>query len=86
MYPNTNSSAWNWGSKSSFCDEQSALNPISEYGKMKCQVESKLVEKKILWFLDWQLFLDQAKMRLDLLVNAVYKAYIDNYLVLLKKT
>ena len=86
VYPNTNS-GYGIGSKNSFCDEQSPLNPISEYGRMKCQVESKLVEKEnFVVFRLATVFGSSPRMRLDLLVNDfVYKAYIDNYLVLFEE-
>ena len=86
IYPNTNS-GYGIGSKNNFCDENSPLNPISEYGKMKCLVENKLMEKdNYVIFRLATVFGASPRMRLDLLVNDfVYRAYVDNYLVLFEE-
>lgn len=86
IYPNTNS-GYGIGSKDSYCDENSPLNPISEYGKMKCAVEEKVKEKEnFVIFRLATVFGSSPRMRLDLLVNDfVYKAYIDSYLVLFEE-
>jgi nucleoside-diphosphate-sugar epimerase len=83
IYLNTNS-GYGVGKKKSYCDENSPLNPISLYGKTKCQAEEEV--KLFTNFIVFRLatvFGYSYRMRTDLLVNNFcYKAISEKKLVL----
>ncbi|MBT7609911.1 MAG: NAD(P)-dependent oxidoreductase [Bacteriovoracaceae bacterium] len=83
FYPNTNS-GYGIGAKDEMCDEKSPLNPISLYGKTKVNAEQMLLESgKAVTFRLATVFGASPRMRMDLLVNDfVYRAYLDNFIVL----
>ncbi|HEF3575252.1 NAD-dependent epimerase/dehydratase family protein [Campylobacter upsaliensis] len=86
LYPNTNS-GYGIGAKDAMCDENSPLNPISEYGKDKVEAELYLLEKgNCVTFRLATVFGVSARMRLDLLVNDfTYRAYKDKFIVLFEE-
>lgn len=83
IMPTTNS-AYGSGDKSNFCDEESPLNPISQYARDKVEVEKILLGKEN--FISLRLatvFGMSPRMRVDLLVNDfVYRAIKDGFIVL----
>ena len=83
IYPCTNS-GYGIGQEGIFCDEESNLNPISLYGKMKVQAEKVLLEKgNAITFRLATVFGVSPRPRLDLLVNDfTYRAYFDKAVVL----
>ncbi len=86
IYPNTNSG---YGTKSGaeFCTEETPLEPISLYGRTKCDAESDVLSSKNGIALRLAtVFGASPRMRLDLLVNTfVYAAYSDRYIVIFEK-
>jgi nucleoside-diphosphate-sugar epimerase len=69
LMPTTNS-AYGSGGANNLCDENSALNPISTYAKMKLEVENALLQKEnSISFRLATVFGVSPRMRLDLLVN-----------------
>ena len=83
IMPTTNS-AYGTGDKDNFCNEESPLNPISQYAKEKVAVEARLMERvnSISYRLATVFGMSQ-RMRLDLLVNDfVYRAKTDGFVVL----
>ena len=86
LYPNSNSG---YGTKSGelFCTEDSPLDPISLYGKTKCDAEREFLNSKnAVAFRLATVFGVSPRMRLDLLVNTfVYAACTDRYLVIFEK-
>jgi len=86
IYPNTNS-GYGIKSGSSFCTEDTALDPISLYGQTKCQAENELLNSPNTITLRLAtVFGMSPRMRLDLLVNHfVYAAVTDGYLVIFEK-
>ena len=69
LMPTTNS-AYGSGDSNNFCDENSPLNPISSYAKMKVSLEKALMEKQnSISFRLATVFGVSPRMRLDLLVN-----------------
>ncbi len=85
IFPNTNSG---YGiSGEDLCTEESPLEPISEYGKTKCQVEQAFLEKgNAVTFRLATVFGMSPRMRMDLLVNDfVYKALTDRSLILFEE-
>jgi nucleoside-diphosphate-sugar epimerase len=83
IMPTTNS-AYGSGNSDNFCDENSPLNPISEYSIQKVEIEKKLMQRENSISLRLAtVFGMSPRMRLDLLVNDfVYRAYNDKYIVL----
>ena len=83
LYPNTNSGYGNTD-KDVECDETMNLNPISIYGKTKCNVENELMQKEnVISFRLATVFGSSFRNRIDLLVNYfVYNALMKNKLVL----
>lgn len=82
IYPNTNS-GYGIGHESAFCDENTPLNPISLYGKLKVKAETFIIERAGISLRLATVFGISPRMRLDLLVNDfVYRAVNDRYLVL----
>jgi nucleoside-diphosphate-sugar epimerase len=86
IYPVTNSG---YGTKSGnvHCTEESALEPISLYGRNKVQAEAEVLAKpNSLTFRLATVFGLSPRLRLDLLVNHfVYAAVTDGYLVMFEK-
>jgi nucleoside-diphosphate-sugar epimerase len=86
IYPNTNS-GYGIKSGSTFCTEETPLEPISIYGQTKCQAEIELLNSPNAITLRLAtVFGMSPRMRLDLLVNHfVYSAITDGYLVIFEK-
>jgi len=80
----TSNSGYGVGEKGKFCDENSPLNPISLYGKTKCNSENEIQKtKNYVCFRLATVFGQSYRMRSDLLVNNfVYKAIKDNKLTI----
>lgn len=86
IFPTTNS-GYGIGQKDKFCDENTPLNPISLYGRLKVQIEEQILKSQRAISLRLAtVFGPSPRMRLDLLVNDfVYKASHDRYLVLFEE-
>ena len=86
IFPNTNS-GYGISTTDELCTEESALNPISEYGITKCKIENELLGKgNAVTFRLATVFGMSPRMRMDLLVNDfVYRAYKDKFLVLFEE-
>lgn len=86
IYPTTNSG---YGTKSGdlHCTEESALEPISLYGRTKCDAEAEFLNSENAITLRLAtVFGLSPRMRLDLLVNHfTYVAVTDGYLVVFEK-
>jgi len=66
----TSNSGYGVGKKNRFCDENSPLNPISLYGKTKCDAEREVLKlKNVVAFRLATVFGSSFRMRSDLLVN-----------------
>lgn len=83
IYPTTNS-GYGIQEKDEFCDENSPLNPISLYGKSKCDSEKLILDSgNGITFRLATVFGMSPQMRLDLIVNDfVYRALFDNALII----
>jgi len=83
LFPTTNS-GYGIGEKDKYCTELSPLNPISEYGTAKVQIEKALLDKgNAITFRLATVFGMSPRMRMDLLVNDfVYRAINDRFIVL----
>lgn len=83
IFPNTNS-GYGVGSKGIFCDENSFLNPISLYGRLKVEAEKAILESgNAITLRLATVFGMSHRMRLDLLVNDfVHRAMRDKSIVL----
>jgi nucleoside-diphosphate-sugar epimerase len=86
VFPNTNS-GYGATSGATFCTEETPLEPISLYGRTKCDAERLLLDSpNAVTFRLATVFGMSPRMRLDLLVNHfVYAAVRDGYLVLFEK-
>lgn len=86
VYPNTNS-GYGATSGATFCTEETPLEPISLYGRTKCDAERLLLDSPNAVTLRLAtVFGMSPRLRLDLLVNHfVYAAVKDAYLVLFEK-
>jgi nucleoside-diphosphate-sugar epimerase len=86
IYPNTNS-GYGIGAGDAFCTEDSPLEPISVYGRTKCDAELALLEQpNVITFRLATVFGASPRMRIDLLVNHfTYCAVADGYLVVFEK-
>jgi nucleoside-diphosphate-sugar epimerase len=86
ILPNTNS-GYGIGETNDFCTEDSALNPISLYGKTKVEVEKAVLDAGDTITLRLAtVFGISPRMRLDLLVNDfVYQAINNRVLVLFEE-
>ncbi len=86
IYPTTNSG---YGTQTGdvFCTEETALDPISLYGKTKVEAEAEWLEySNAITLRLATVFGLSPRMRLDLLVNDfTYKAFTDRYLVIFEK-
>jgi len=83
IFPTTNS-GYGIGKKSTFCDENSPLKPISLYGKLKVEAEGAILDSgNSITFRLATAFGISPRMRLDLLVNDfTYRAVFDHSIVL----
>ena len=83
IYPCTNS-GYGIGEEGIYCTEESPLNPISLYGKVKVEAERILLEKgNAITFRLATVFGVSPRPRLDLLVNDfTYRAFFDKTVVL----
>jgi nucleoside-diphosphate-sugar epimerase len=83
LIPNTNS-GYGIGQKDSFCTEESPLNPISLYGKVKTEAEKIIMDRgNSISFRLATVFGTSPRMRLDLLVNDfTYRAVKDRVVVI----
>jgi nucleoside-diphosphate-sugar epimerase len=86
LFPTTNS-GYGIGEKDSFCTEETPLRPISEYGRIKVDVEKAFLDKgNAVTFRLATVFGMSPRMRMDLLVNDfVYRAVKDRSLVLFEE-
>lgn len=86
IFPTTNS-GYGIGEKDGFCTEASPLRPVSDYGRMKVEVEKALLERgNAITFRLATVFGMSPRMRLDLLVNDfTYRAYKDRCVVLFEE-
>ena len=86
IYPNTNS-GYGVGDKNEFCDEETPLNPISLYGKLKVEIEKYFIDNNNAVTLRLAtVFGVSPRMRTDLLVNDfVLKSVKDGYLILFEQ-
>lgn len=86
IFPTTNSG---YGTKSGdvFCTEDTPMEPISLYGKLKAQAEAELLETpNVISLRLATVFGTSPRMRIDLLVNHfVYIAVTDRYIVIFEK-
>ena len=86
IFPNTNSG---YGTKdnSQYCTEESPLEPISLYGRLKVEAEKTILSRRNSIVLRLAtVFGVSPRMRLDILVNDfTYRAMRDGYLVLFEK-
>lgn len=83
IFPTTNS-GYGVGKEGIYCDENTPLNPISLYGRLKVEAEKEvLLAKNSITLRLATAFGVSPRMRLDLLVNDfVFRAVNDGYLVL----
>lgn len=84
IFPNTNSGYGIGQGDTTFCTEESPLNPMSLYGRLKVEAERKLLEAGDATTLRLATVCGVSpRMRLDLLVNDfVYRAVNDRFVVL----
>jgi nucleoside-diphosphate-sugar epimerase len=83
LMPTTNS-AYGQGDENNFCDENSPLNPLSQYAREKVEVEEEIMSREnSVSFRLATVFGMSPRMRLDLLVNEfVLRALKDKFVVL----
>ena len=83
IFPTTNS-GYGVGQKGKHCTEETSLNPISLYGKLKVQAEEKILNAgNGITLRLATAFGVSPRMRLDLLVNDfTYRAVVDRFVVL----
>lgn len=83
MVPNTNS-GYGVGQAGSFCTEESPLNPVSLYGRLKVEMENRVLDTgHAISFRLATVCGVSPRMRLDLLVNDfVYRAVTDRFVIL----
>lgn len=83
IYPCTNS-GYGIGEKGVYCTEETALNPISLYGKAKVEAENILLDRgNSVSFRLATVFGMAPRMRIDLLVNDfTYRAVKDRFVVI----
>jgi len=86
VYPNTNS-GYGTRSGATFCTEETPLEPITLYGRTKCQAEQTILDSSNSIVLRLAtVFGTSPRMRIDLLVNHfVYAAVTDGYIVVFEK-
>ena len=83
IFPSTNS-GYGVGETGIYCDEHTPLRPVSLYGRLKVDLEAKLLDRgRYVTFRFATLFGTSPRMRLDLLVNDfTYRAVTDRVVVL----
>ncbi len=83
IFPNTNS-GYGVGQEGVYCTEESPLNPVSLYGKLKVEAEKLILEAgNSITLRLATVFGISPRMRLDLLVNDfVYRAVTDRFIIL----
>jgi len=83
IFPTTNS-GYGIGQKDKFCDENTPLNPISLYGRLKVGAEKAILSSgNCITLRLATVFGASPRMRLDLLVNDfTYRAVYDRFIVL----
>ncbi|MFC2070360.1 NAD-dependent epimerase/dehydratase family protein [Chloroflexota bacterium] len=83
IFPNTNS-GYGVGQEGAYCTEESPLNPVSLYGKLKVEAESLILEAgNSITLRLATVFGTSPRMRLDLLVNDfTYRAVTDRFVIL----
>ena len=86
FFPTTNS-GYGIGEKDSFCTEASPLRPVSDYGRMKVEVEKALMERgNAVTFRLATVFGMSPRMRMDLMINDfTYRAYKDGAIILFEE-
>ena len=86
LFPTTNS-GYGIGEKDSACTEKSPLRPISEYGKIKVEIERAFLDRgNAITFRLATVFGMSPRMRMDLLVNDfTYRAVKDSAIVLFEE-
>ena len=86
LFPTTNS-GYGIGQPGQYCTEDSPLNPISEYGRAKVEIEKAFLDKgNAITFRLATVFGMSPRMRMDLLVNDfVYRAFKDRFIVLFEE-
>jgi len=84
IFPNTNSGYGIGQGDTTFCTEETPLNPVSLYGRLKVEAERKILEAGEAITLRLATVCGiSPRMRLDLLVNDfVYRAVTDKFVVL----
>ncbi|PIR88200.1 MAG: hypothetical protein COU10_00460 [Candidatus Harrisonbacteria bacterium CG10_big_fil_rev_8_21_14_0_10_45_28] len=84
IFPNTNSGYGRQQEGTSFCDENTPLEPISLYGQLKMEAEKAILESgNGITLRLATVFGISPRMRLDLLVNDfVYRAVNDRFIIL----
>ena len=83
IFPNTNS-GYGVGQEGVYCTEDSPLNPVSLYGKLKVEAEKRILEAgNSITLRLATVFGISPRMRLDLLVNDfTYRAVTDRFVIL----
>jgi len=83
IFPTTNS-GYGIGKKDIYCTEETPLNPISLYGRLKVDIEKEILKSKNSITLRLAtVFGISPRMRLDLLVNDfTYRAVTDRFVIL----
>jgi len=86
LFPTTNS-GYGIGENGAFCTEESELRPVSEYGRVKVEIERAFLDRgNAVTFRLATVFGMSPRMRMDLLVNDfVYRALKDRVLVLFEE-
>ncbi|MDP6683828.1 MAG: NAD(P)-dependent oxidoreductase [Desulfobacterales bacterium] len=86
LFPTTNS-GYGIGDMDNYCTEESPLRPISEYGKMKIEIERAFLDKgNAITFRLATVFGMSPRMRMDLLVNDfVHRAVKDRFILLFEE-
>lgn len=86
IFPTTNS-GYGVGAQDAYCTEESPLNPISDYGKAKVEVERAFLDRgNAISFRLATVFGISPRMRLDLLVNDfTYRAFKDRFIILFEE-
>ncbi|MFO8049596.1 MAG: NAD(P)-dependent oxidoreductase [Desulfosudaceae bacterium] len=86
LFPTTNS-GYGVGEKDNFCTEDSPLRPVSEYGRLKVEVEKAFLDHgNAVTFRLATVFGMSPRMRLDLLVNDfTWRALKDRFIILFEE-
>lgn len=87
IFPTTNS-GYGIGQKGVYCTEETPLNPISFYGRLKVEIEKILLDAgNCITLRLATAFGISPRMRLDLLVNDfTYRAVTDRFVILFEAT